>query len=403
MYLFPNHDKSVRGYKTAMGKKLFIMGHDTKLHVWHLELDRLESFEVPENFKRCVTEGEAVLVVSQNSDVFIWKFGGKLQRIDMERLSCYPKENVASGGPPVWTPRIWLSSQHSLHLRNSQLLIDFILSPEKGIFFVITLALDESGKLTVFEIRNGEIAATYVMEDRIYSDPRTVERGLLKWEKLNSFGGYCLVQVIQEPSAADGPEGETCPCGRKSRQLVSICFNIHTRSFATLRHHLSELSPWISHVWNNKLFIMDDQFRRSQAGSHRRPVMSLAPCTEVDTPRRKSIPMYTTMRESMPLVYRRLRVPFDTRELSEKLNMDFGLDVLQEFSPCPIWKEPFIPSPSEINPGKLVGDDEFFLFVNPRSYTVLSFGEGFPIKVASVDENKYWWRKPRGKDARGFR
>lgn len=87
MYLFPNHDKSVRGYKTAMGKKLFIMGHDTKLHVWHLELNRLESFEVPENFKRCVTEGESVLVVSQSSDVYIWKFGGKLQRIDSEYFS----------------------------------------------------------------------------------------------------------------------------------------------------------------------------------------------------------------------------------------------------------------------------------------------------------------------------
>lgn len=321
----------------------------------------------------------------------------------VERLSCYPRENVVSGGPPVWTPRIWLSSQHSLHLRNSQLLIDFILSPEIGIFFVITLALDESGTLTVFEIRNGEIAATYTMEDRIYSDPRTVERGLLKWEKLNSFGGYCLVQVIQEPSTGDGPGGEACPCGRKSRQLVSICFNIYTRSFTTLRHHLSELSPWISHVWNNKLFIMDDQFRRGQAGSHRRPVMSLAPCTEIDTPRRKSIPMYTTIRESMPLVYRRRRVPFETGELSEKLNMDFGLDVLQEFSPCPTWKDPFVPTPSEINPGKLVGDDEFFLFVNPPSYTVLSFGEEFPIKVASVDENKNWWRKSRGKDALGFR
>lgn len=67
-----------------MGGKLFIMGHETKLHAWHLELDRLESFEVPENFKRCITEGDTVLVLCQNSGVYIWKFGGKFQHIDGE-------------------------------------------------------------------------------------------------------------------------------------------------------------------------------------------------------------------------------------------------------------------------------------------------------------------------------
>ncbi|KAI0449407.1 hypothetical protein F5B21DRAFT_49096 [Xylaria acuta] len=402
VYLFPNHGKSIRGYKTAMGKKLFIMGHDTKLHVWHLELNRLESFEVPENFKRCITEGETVLVVSQNSDIYIWKFGGKLQHIDMHKLSCYPREYVVSGGPPVWTPRIWLSSQQGLHLRNSQLLIDFILSPTvSGAFFVITLALDESGKLTVHEICNGEIVATYVMRDRIYSDPRTSERGLLRWEKLNSFGGYCLVQVIQEPLTTGDAQEDACPCGRRSRQLVSLCFNIYTKTFTTLRHHLSELSPWISHVWNNRLYIMDDQFPRRQTMSNRRPVMSLAPCTEVDTSREKtiSVPMYTTIHDNVPLVYRRRRISFDTADLGEKLNIELGLDVLQEFSPDPTWKEPFIPCPSEINPGRLVGDDEFFLFVNSPSYTVLSFAEEFPVKLPTVDESKYWWKKPRGKTA----
>ncbi|TGJ84569.1 hypothetical protein E0Z10_g4182 [Xylaria hypoxylon] len=404
VYLFPNHGESIRGYKTAMGKKLFVMGHDTKLHVWHLELNRLESFEVPENFKRCITEGERILVVSQSSDIYIWKFGEKLQHIDMHKLSCYPREYVVSGGPPVWTPRIWLSSQQGLHLRNSQLLIDFILSPNTDrVFFVITLALDESGRLTVYEIHDGEIAATYVMEDRIYSDPRTTERGLLSWEKLNSFGGYCLVQVIQEPSTTNGnahQDHEACPCGRKSRQLVSLCFNIYTKLFTTLRHHLSELSPWISHVWNDRLFIMDDQFHRRQTASNRRPVMSLAPCSEVDTPREKaaSVPMYTTMHENTPLVYRRRRVPFDIGDMGDKLNMELGLDVLQEFSPCPTWNDSFIPCPSEINPGKLVGDDEFFIFINSPSYTVLSFGEGFPITHLTVNRRKSWWRKSRGKD-----
>ncbi|KAI0814038.1 hypothetical protein GGR55DRAFT_493577 [Xylaria sp. FL0064] len=403
VYLFPNYGESIRGYKTAMSKKLFVMGHDTIVHVWHLELNRLESFEVPEYFKRCITEGETILVVCQSSDLYVWKFGGKLHRVDMHKLPCYPREFVVLGGPPVWTPRIWLSSQQALHLRNSQLLIDFILSPTiPGVFFVITLALDESGKLTVYEICNGEHAGTYVMEERAYSDSRTSERGLLKWEKLDSIGGYCLVQVIQEPSISNNDaDGEACPCGRKSRQLVSLCFNIYTKSFTTLRHHLSELSPWISHVWNNRLFIMDDQFHRRRSALNRRPVMSLAPCTELDVSRETaaSLPMYTTMRENQPLMYRRRRVPFDTGDLGERLNIELGLDVLQEYSPHPTWKEPFIPSPSEINPGKLVGDDDFFIFVNSPSYTVLSFGEEFPTKQPTVNENKYWWKKTRGKDS----
>ncbi|KAI0404694.1 hypothetical protein F4802DRAFT_607314 [Xylaria palmicola] len=401
VYLFPNHGESTRGYKTAMGKKLFIMGHDTRVHVWHLELNRLESFDLPENFKRCVTEDETVLVVSQTSDVYIWKFGGKLQHIDIHRLSCYPREYVVSGGPPVWTPRLWLSSQQGLHLRHSQLLIDFILSPTvSGVFFVITLALDESGKLMVYEICDGEVTATYVMGERIYSDPNTSERGLLKWEKVNSYGGYCLVQVIQEPLTAGYAREDVCPCGRKSRQLVSLCFNIYTKTFTTLRHHLSELSPWISHVWNDRLFIMDHQFQRRQSAPNRRLVMSLAPCT-ADTPQEEplSAPLYTTLRDSVPLIYRRHRVPFDMGDMGDRLNIELGLDVLQEFSPGAVWKQPFIPSPSEINPGRLVGDDDFFLFVNSPSYTVLSFGEDFPTKLSTVDESKYWWRKPKGKDS----
>ncbi|KAI1174745.1 hypothetical protein F4777DRAFT_370553 [Nemania sp. FL0916] len=401
VYMFPNRGKPDQGYKTAMGDKLFIMGHETQLHVWHLELNRLESFNVPMNFKRCITEGETVLVVSQNSDVYLWQFGGKLQHIDMHRLACYPREYVVSGGPPVWTPRIWLSSQQGLHLRNSQLLIDFILSPTThGVFFVITLALDGSGTLMVDEICNGKIAATYVMEDRIYSDPRTSERGLLKWEKLNSFGGYCLVQVIQEPLTTNDAEQSNgiCPCGLQSRQLVSLCFNIYTKSFSVLHHHLGNFSPWMSHIWNDRLFIMDEQPDTLQAASNKRPVMCLAPCTEANMRRERTGPalMYTTTHENASLVCRRRRVPFEVRDMHKTLNIELVLDVLQEFSPDPRWKAPFIPRPPDNTFGRLVGDDEFFLSVNPPSYTVLSFGEGFPINIPSTDESRSWWRKPNG-------
>ncbi|KAI1111175.1 hypothetical protein F5Y14DRAFT_328913 [Nemania sp. NC0429] len=401
VYLFPDHGKSTRGYKTAMGDKLFIMGHETKLHAWHLELDRLESFEVPQNFKRCITEGDTVLVLCQNSDVYLWKFGGKLQHIDVHKLGCYPREFVVSGGPPVWTPRIWLSSQQGLHLRNSQLLIDFILSPHNSnLLFLFTLSLDSSGKLTAYEICDGELVATYVMEDSIYSDPKTREKGLLKWEKLNSFGGYRLVQVIQEPLEYYGPDSY-CSCRRRSRQLVSLCFNIYTKSFTTLRHHLGELSPWISHVWNDRLFIMSDKFERHHATLEERPVMSLAPCEGTPPERDRPIPMYTTIRDPLPLVYRRRRVSFAWGNRDRDLNVEHGLDVQQELSPDPVWKEPFIPCPSEINPGRLVGDDNFFLFVNSPSYTVLSFGEEFPVTGVHGGQeiSRYWWKKARGKEA----
>jgi len=281
------------------------------------------------------------------------------------------------------------------------MLIDFILSPTlSNVFFVITLALDESGQLTVHEIHNGAIAATYVMEDRIYSDPRTTEKGLLRWERLNSYGGYCLAQVIQQlPS-----DLATCSCGRDSPQLVSLCFNIYTKKFTALRHHLGGLSPWVSHVWNDKLCIMnmDARLQKQQKGcDNKTPVLSLAPCAGDSVPREREVPvpLYTTLHEDVPLIHRRRRVPFDTGDMGDKLDIELGLDVLQEYSPDPEWNS-FIPGVSDITPGKLVGDDEFFIYVNAPSYTVLSFGEDFPPRLAPSEENnsRSWWRKPRAKD-----
>ncbi|KAI1822593.1 hypothetical protein F4861DRAFT_514099 [Xylaria intraflava] len=394
-YLFPDHGELVRGYRTAMGNTLFIMSRDTKIHVWHLELNRLESFEVPQSPKRCITEGETVLVVSQTSDVYIWKFGQSLQHIDVHRLSCYPKEYLAMGGPPVLMPRVWRFSQQGLRLRNSQLLVDFILSPTTcGAFFVITLDLDETGKLTVYEICDEEIAATYVLEERIYSDSKTTEKGLLRWNKLNSFGGYCLVQLIQEPSASD----DGCSCGRKSRELVSLCFNVYTKSFSVLRHHVGGIFTGICHLWNNRLLIMPDPVQGQQATPVRRPVMSLTPCSGINTSREstESVPVYTTTSEGVPFVYRRRQSKLNIGTLTEGLDIEHGVDVLQEFSPKPTWNDAFIPCPSELNPGKLVGDDEFFIFVNAPSYTVLKFGEDFPTRPPPLEEeSRSWWRKPR--------
>jgi hypothetical protein len=81
VYQFPNHGGSTYGYKTALGNKLFIIGQGTILYVWHLELNRMESFTVPGNFKRCITQDETVIVVSQSSDLYLWRFGQRLQHI----------------------------------------------------------------------------------------------------------------------------------------------------------------------------------------------------------------------------------------------------------------------------------------------------------------------------------
>ncbi|KAI1323365.1 hypothetical protein F5Y16DRAFT_412716 [Xylariaceae sp. FL0255] len=401
IYLFPGHRQSMRGYKTAMGNKLFIMGHGTTLNVWHLELNRLESFEVPEHFRRCITEDETVLVLSQTSDVFVWRFGQTMKRIDMQKLGCYPREFVFVGGPPVWIPRIWLSSQQGLHLRNSQMLIDFIVSPlSPGIFFVVTLGL-ESGQLTVYEVNDGEVIETYFLDNSIYRSPRTTERGLLKWEKLDSYGGYCLVQVIQEPGVSEDAQGSaTCPCGRNSRQLVSLCFNIYTKVFTALRHHLGALSPWISQIWNNRLFIMDSRFHDRPAPLKRRPVMSLAPCS-IGTPwgKEATVKMHASEPGQTPLIRRRLQQVIETGDMGSDLDIEFGLDLLQEYSPSAVWTSSFVPCPSEINPGKLIGDDEFFLFINSPTYTVLSFVDDFPTKLPATEEIKSrWWRKQRGKE-----
>ncbi|KAI0160199.1 hypothetical protein GGR57DRAFT_409607 [Xylariaceae sp. FL1272] len=398
-YLFPNHGDDKRGYRTAMGDKLFVMGQSTTLHVWHLELDRLESFKVPEIFKRCITEGETVLVVSQSSDVFLWRFGQTLQRLDMRKLSCYPRESVVIGGPPILTPKIWLASQSGLYLRHSQILIDFIINPiDSNVFFVVVLAL-ENGKLTVYEVIHGEITGIFIMEDRIYASSRTSERGLLKWTKLDSYGGYCLVQIIQEPATTDA-----CPCGRSSRQLVSLCFNIHTGTFSTLRHHLGELSPLISHIWNDRLLIMDDNIhsRPQISSTQKRPVMSLAPCSELDALGEETSQkwVYTSKIGGAPLNHHRYCTYFETDDSHKELAIELGLDVLQDFAPQPqAWREPFVPVQPETVPGRLVGDDNFLVFVMTPIYTVLNFENHFRGKIPMVRANRSWWRKQRAKES----
>ncbi|KAI0394423.1 hypothetical protein F5Y17DRAFT_251920 [Xylariaceae sp. FL0594] len=400
-YMFPGRDPAQRGYKTAMGNKLFVIGCETTLHVWHLDHNRLQSFEVPDGFSRCVTENETVLVVTQRSDVYIWRFGETLRYIDMHKLPCYPRERIVVDGPPLLLDRynVWLPSQQGMYLRNSRMLIDFILSPTlSNVFFVITLALDGSGRLTVYEVLDGAIAATYVMEDRIYSDPRTTEKGLLRWHKLNSYGGYCLVQVVQQPS-----DPAACSCGLRSLQLVSLCFNIYTKKFTPLRHHLGGLFPLVSHVWNDRLLLMnvDVQPPDRKGGPSKTPLLSLAPCIGHGDPRGRDvpIPMYTTMQDDVPPIHRRQRIAYNLEDIAQKVDIEVGLDILQESSPDPKQQDPFVTGVSDLIPGKLVGDDEFLIHVNAPRYTVLGFGNDFPPKLSPSENgsSRSWWRKSRAK------
>ncbi|EMR62675.1 hypothetical protein UCREL1_10394 [Eutypa lata UCREL1] len=65
-YLFPNNGGFRQGYKTAISSRLFVMCRGTTVDAWHFTLNCLRSVEIPEEFDRCIAEGERILLISNN-------------------------------------------------------------------------------------------------------------------------------------------------------------------------------------------------------------------------------------------------------------------------------------------------------------------------------------------------
>ncbi|XDG05161.1 hypothetical protein ABKA04_004776 [Annulohypoxylon sp. FPYF3050] len=380
-YMFPNNHEEKRGYKTAMSDKLLLMGRERTLNAWHLELDRLHSTQVPEEFVRCITEGEKILVLTRNAEVFMWRFGQEPQYIDM--AGCYEKGPVGTAHPynfvlGQFTPSHNIGSR----LVRSGTLLDFIISPtEDNVFFVITYEPAPQKELKVNEFRDGQLVATYRLDRSKWADV-IVDPGdfsNLRWEKVDSFGGYCLMNA-----ASETPETTREPsCPPKSSILVSVCFNIYTKNFTIPHYHRID-----SHNHGSVYQIRNNRITASDTDSSRGAVLSLHPCARGAQPYEKygPTPFYSTTNSGSNGPLRRQRMTSDPDEWDADFVLDFNGPL--KTSPADITS---IYPPLIRGVRRLVGDDDFLLLVVRQSYIVWSFGDEIPGNIG--DGKRSIWRK----------
>ncbi|KAI0114647.1 hypothetical protein F4776DRAFT_638286 [Hypoxylon sp. NC0597] len=380
-YLFPGHEDEKRGYKTAMSNKLLLIGRGKTLHAWHLDLDQHSSVEVPEEFVRCTTEGETVILITKNACLFAWKFGQELEYIDT--TGCYDKGPVGIAQPYDFLSGQYITSYNvgSRFLRTG-ILLDFIISPiEDNVLFVITYTPAPLRELRIDEIRNGEIAETYRLDESEWShlmeDPADFTN--LRWEKVDSYGGYCLMQAVSK--TPDITRDSACPpC---SSILVSVCFNIYTKSFTISHYHHRDgfKNQSVSQIRNNRIAASDTDDPRGL-------LLTLRPCGSTSVPRDKPspTPFYTMAPGGRDCLLRLQRVPPD----SDEWDADFALDTSPLFGPVSIdgVSDGRLPIPGV---KRLVGDDDFLLLVVHQSYIVWSFGNEIPGNTADAGRSR--WRK----------
>ncbi|KAI1760169.1 hypothetical protein GGR53DRAFT_96580 [Hypoxylon sp. FL1150] len=388
-YLFPNRQAESHGFRTAMGDKIFIMARGRTLHAWHLELDLHRTTGVPEDIVRCVTEGETSLIITKYADIFLWRFGQKPRHINA--TGCYEKGLLGTAQLHEFIPGHYISHNPGSRLLNSGILLDFIISPtEESVFFIITYTSTPVRELRVDEIRDGQRVKSYTLERSKWMDLviEPVDFTNLRWEKVDSHGGYCLMQAIFQTLQDITPtttRGSSCRSRRGN--LVSVCFNIHSKAFTIPHYHPKDIHSHQSvyQIWNNRLCAIDTSSPRGFVLSHQ-------PCNG-NPPRRddsRSTPFYTTVPSKRNGLMRRQREPFEEDEADlELIGADFALD------PCPQSHRPPVDSTSvdpPWTPGirKLVGDDDFMLLVVGESYTAWSFGNEIPRKIA--DGGRSLWR-----------
>lgn len=415
IYQFPDHGKVQRGYKTAMSNKLLVIARDRTLHAWHLEKDVLATAVMPEEFERCLAEGLSVLIVTRSARLYAWIFGGPLEKIPLDNLDCYQPGPVRLGGlveTPLQShsPAFHIPRRQGLLLKDNGMLLDFIIHPcLKAVFFVVTM---HEGRLIIHEIDRGELVQSYPLHTgsgtTLSAEGWKDSNEYLRWEKCDSYGGYRLFSVFLgldselSPSDLQSAEETICTCGRTTG-LVSVCFNIYTKTFKLHCHHFlhehTHLNPTPAafHLWDNRLYTSFDP-SVMQAGM---PVTALRCCLasqalEHNAPM-GSITVYTTSENSQGLLARRQRASprnlsfcpeMEVEQETWRRQIEFGLDISAHYASKSVrsrsvtlwnWDKPNVHKTQTI-----VGDDDFLIYVVDGVYTAWSFGDEITISKETV-------------------
>ncbi|RYP59583.1 hypothetical protein DL770_010168 [Monosporascus sp. CRB-9-2] len=394
-YLFPDNQGTRQGYKTAMSSDLFIMGRGTTVHAWHLKLNCRRSVDLPEDFERCIAEGERVLFISQNAEIYYWMFGGALGHIDANHLGCYSTGRVVMGGLEDFSYR-FSSHNIGLRLRENGMLIDFIIHPALNhVFFVVTLPSNPGRQLTVHEINNNVLVESYSLEHHAISAPNIGDLGYLRWEKIDRYGGYCLAHAwlddMDHPShnmsQANTPLAG-CSHECRMRGLLSVCFNIYTKRFTMLHHPIAKNTPSVHHLWNGHVITNNSNSEREASAKGKGLILSVNSCInqrgkEMEL---QTVPLYAARPGIDTVLQRRYRVDLEAQELGESNNVDHAFNPHQRLGTNRNWASEF----GSVK--RLVGDDEFLLFVDGADYFAWSFCDDIPGLPLDDSGNKWWKR-----------
>ena len=398
VFLFPGHGGVRNGYRTSMSDRLFVMARDRTVHVWHLERSCLRSILLPEQVERCMLEGENALLVSRSAHIYLWAFERpqEVREVDLTRLDFYSSGSVVMGGLVDLSHRFY-SHDIGLRFRNTGMLIDFILHPAlEDAFFVITMGSEAPRKLTVYEVRDNAHTGSYVLEHPLVSTTNIEDVGYLRWEKIDSYGGYCLVHSwlddmttneARDMSGADTPLlGCSSECGMNG--LMSVCFNIYTKRFTLLHHPIVKNTPSAHHLWNGRV-ITSNSNEDSRSLSHKL-IRSVNCCSGhggvEDSAQLSYVPMYTTIPDNDNIGFMRRRGRVDLRNLPGWRNVGFTLNTNPR---CGFRHNE---EPGNLGVKRLVGDDNFLLFVDGGSHSVWSFENDRPGQLVE-DRRSRWWKK----------
>jgi hypothetical protein len=384
VYSFPHHRGEQAGYQIALGDKLFIMGKEHILHVWHLENNTHLEVELPYHFKRCVTERETVLIVAKDSAVYLWKFGQGLESVDMS--SIYERAPVTLGDQGDFVLSVLGPHRVGLWLRSKNIAIDFIIHPtEEDVLFAVTL---RAGTLTVHELQHGRLVNSYKLGETMLS-PRALELSRqLRWEKIDSRGGYNLLSIYPTPWGTPAEDHDfdelcreiSCRCQTwwqvGGHTLVSVCFNVYTKTFQVLRHQPPSFhQPKTFHIWNDQL--LGAARPQGPMGWYLASFKDGAGWT--DARPFASVPFYSTtaLKTVEPLIRKRRRMALDEFELhgldvhaKAFRGVEYFLDGSRTFHRrrTPVQEQ----RPDTL---RLVGDDDFLLFFEDEIYTVWFYGD----------------------------
>ncbi|KAK6824757.1 hypothetical protein PG987_012251 [Apiospora arundinis] len=200
---------------SALGSKLLVAHARRYLYAWDVETGRCERARLQNQVRSCTTEGDRVVFVTGDTQVFVWKFGGSLLSVDVASLS--PPLDIINARSPI-----------AIAHPNDEAVI--FLSTQKQ-------TAHKETKFVIYEFNQRKFVKSYQSES-LGSDTNY----WAGFEKVNSYGLYALCYSN---------------LGEQKRLTRCICttqFDIYHKKFGEQRFDAPAFSPKTGYrAWNKCL------------------------------------------------------------------------------------------------------------------------------------------------------